>query len=425
MNLKNIFIFILYFAITNIVLGQENELKNKALEEFKNEHYSQAVDYLEKAVKINPDDAEIYYYLGWFNHYRAYDSRPLQGYDFSYSEQIFKYLDKALELNPNYGNAKYFYGVECSANAISAMQNYNAEKLSYFYKLADQKGAYPKWLKEFGRNMLTTCDDNAILFLAGNADFDVCTYLQLHENFRKDITLIPIGNINRPWYVKFLKQGLKNSVKKINLKLTDEQIMDLHPFKWKTTKVSVLFSETYKEQFNLSDDYEFQWQVEPDLTSNRILSKINDEKSQKRTYLSPQRAILLQIIEDNFVERPIYFSNFCSSDFYGGLDKYFQNCGLISLLTPILTEGTNYQYNYDKIEFLLQGENLKFFKNIIKNDIPRISYIVAYGYYYSFFYLLDKDKKDRNDLKILFEEFLQIGYDKEYEKEIIERMNKQ
>ncbi len=411
MNKRSIFIFSIYVIFSNVIYGQETTLKNKALEEFKKEHYDKAISLLEEAVKNDSTDAEIYYYLGWFNHYKAYDSRPLQGYDFNYSTKIFKYLDKAIKLKPDYGNAKYFYGAECSGNAFIAMQNYDNEKLKYFYSLANKKGAYPNWLKEFGRNMLAACDKNAILFTGGNADFDICTYLQLHENYRTDVSIIPIGNINRPWYVQFLKNGLQGCVRKIDMNLTDKQIMDLHPFKWKTTKVSVPISEFHKTKFNLPVNYTFQWQITPDLSS------------ENRTFLSPQRAILLQIIEDNFYKRPIFFSNFCTTSFYGGLDKYFQNCGLVSLLTPILTQNTNYQYDYTKIEFLLQRKNLKFFKTIIQEDIPRISNVVISGYYSSLFYLLRSNKKLKKDkLKTLFEKFLQIGYDTEYEKEILEKI---
>jgi tetratricopeptide (TPR) repeat protein len=91
------------------LLAQEITLKDKALSEFKNEHYDKAINLLEKALEETKDDAKIYYYLGFFNHYRAYDSRPLDGYDFSYSERIFQYLNKAIELNPNYVDAKYEY----------------------------------------------------------------------------------------------------------------------------------------------------------------------------------------------------------------------------------------------------------------------------------------------------------------------------
>lgn len=104
---------------------------------------------MEQALKESPNDAEVYYYLGWFNHYKAYDSRPLKGYDYSFSEKILKYLDKAIELNPNYGDAKYFYSAECGALAMSEMQNYNADKVKYFYELAFKKGGFPDWLEDF------------------------------------------------------------------------------------------------------------------------------------------------------------------------------------------------------------------------------------------------------------------------------------
>ncbi len=403
--------------------GQEKTLKQQALEAFEQEHYDEAITLLEKAATHTTQDAEIFYYLGWFNHYRAYDSRPLSGYDFSYSEQIFKYLDKALELKPDYGDAKYFYGAQCSGNAFLAMQNYDIEKLKYFYKLANEKGAYPDWLKEFGRNFLNSCDENAILFTGGNADFDVCSYLQLHENVRTDITLIPIANIDRPWYVQFLKKGLKGGVKNIEMNLTDQQIMDIHPFKWDTTDVYIRISPEDRKKYRLNDDYQFKWQVEPDLFSERMHSKTESEKLKKRTYLSPQRALLLQIIEDNFSQRPVYFSNFCSPTFYGGLNNYFQNCGLVSKLTPVLTKDTEFAFHYSTIEQLFQNKNLKDFKTLSNNNIPRISGVIAFGYYNALINLIEQyhktnNKEGKNKLRQVFENQIKIKYDSEIENEI-------
>lgn len=417
-------LFIVSFLFFN-VYAQDKTLKEQALDEFKKEHYDKSIGLLEKASKETPDDAEIFYYLGWFNHYRAYDSRPLKGYNYSYSKKIFDYLDKAIELNPNYGDAKYFYGAECSGNAFLAMQNNDAEKMKYFYKLANEKGAYPDWLKEFGRNIMNACKQNAILFMGGNADFDICTYLQLCENFRQDITIIPIGNIDRPWYVKFLKKGLNNAVKKIDINLTERQIMDIHPFKWQTTTIEIPISDTNIKVFNLPENYKLKWEVHPDLYSERMHSKMAGEKAKKRAYISPQRTILLQIIEDNFSERPIYFSNFCSPIFYGGLNQYFQNCGLVSYLTPIVTKGKEYAYDYVGIENLLQKENLKDFRTLIDNDIPRISNITLSGYYVAFLNLLEsKNSKERMLLKGVFDKYLKIGYNKEFENEIENKFNR-
>ena len=413
-------LILIFIFSTSSLLAQEKSLKEKALEEFKNEHYDEAINYLEKAVKKAPNDAEIYYYLGFFNHYRAYDSRPLNGYDFSYSERIFKYLDKAIKLNPNYGNAKYFYGAECSGNAFQAMQNYDLEQLKYFYKLAYDKGAYPDWLIEFGKNMLNTCYKDAILFTGGNADFDICFYLQLQQNFRTDITIIPIGNIDRPWYVKFLKQGLEGGVKKINLNLTDNQIYDIHPFKWDTTSISIPVSQVNIEKYRLDVNYQLQWIVEPDLASNRKHSKIEGEKVKRRTYLSPQRAILLKIVEDNYQNRPIFFSNMSNSSFFGGLDNYFKNCGLVSELTPLKTKQTEFENDYEKIEQLLQNKNFKNLPTIKESDIPRISRIV-FGYHRSYFFLAEYyinngEIEKLSTLKEFYSKYLAIGFNVNYEK---------
>lgn len=399
-------IFITFLIFLPSLVAQEVSLKEKAIDEFKKEHYKEAIILLKQALETHSNDPEIYYYLGFFNHYQAYDSRPLSGYDFSYSSKIFKYFEKALELKPDYGNAKYFYGVECSANARRAMQNYDVDKLKYFYQLAFEKGAYPEWLLEYGKNMLKSCDKDAILFTGGNADLDVCTYLQLHRNFRTDITLIPIGYIDRPWYVKFLKNGLKDVVKKINLNLTDNQIYDMHPFKWKTTDISITVSVGTLKKYELDENHQMQWTIEPDLTSNRIHSKIEAEKAKNRTYLSPQKAILLQIVEDNFQDRPIYFSNSTNKYFYGGLDTYFMNCGLVSELTPLKTELTNFENDYKKIAKLLQNENLKDFSTLTKNNIPRISRSVSFSYYNSIYILTEYYNKLENQEK--YEELLKV-----------------
>ncbi len=420
-NLINILIFIVFSTL--FVQAQENSLKEQALDEFKKEHYNEAISLLEKAAVKTPNDPEIYYYLGWFNHYRAYDSRPLKGYDFAYSQKIFDYLDKAIRLNPQYGDAKYFYGAECSGNAFIAMQNYDVEKLRYFYKKAYEKGAYPAWLIEFGKNLMNTCDKNAILFTGGNPDFDVCAYLQLHQNYRTDITIIPLGNIDRPWYVKFLREGLEGGVRKININLTDQQIMDIHPFKWDITDVYIPVSKELKTKFKLNSDFQFKWTIEPDLFSNRMHSKIESEKAKKRTYLSPQRAILLQIVEDNFNERPIYFSNLAEPIFYGGLNTYFKNCGLTSQLAPIETMNTDKSSDVAKLEILLNPENFKDLPSLKTNDMPRISGLI-FSYHKAFVLLAQYYKKNNqteklNKLVDTYKTSIAIGIDKEQEEEIL------
>lgn len=415
--------FLIIVLLSTTVFAQEKNYKEMALEEFKLEHYDAAIQLLDTALIKSPDDAEIYYYLGFFNHYRAYDSRPLNGYDYNYSKNIFGYLEKAIELNPDYGDAKYFYGAECSANAFISMQNYDLDNLKHFYKLAYEKGAYPDWLIEFGKNMLNSCDENAILFTGGNADFDICSYLQLHQNFRTDISVIPIGNIDRPWYVKYMRDGLEGGFVKLNIGLTDYQIMDIHPFKWDTTTVEINIPENLKSEFKTGKDYRLKWEIVPDLSSDRMHSKIEGEKAKMRTYLSPQRAILLHIIENNYSERPVFFSVLANNFFCGGLDEYFQNCGLVYRLVPVKTIETDYSINAEKLQNLLQAKNFKYFNTINSDLIPRISGCV-YSYYAAVMNLMvyyESTGNDEEKTKLIefYKNNIGIGFDPEYETQVL------
>ncbi len=427
--IRKLITVLLFLLPAGIVLGQGVSLKEQALEEFRKEHYSEAINLLEKAVKETPKDADLYYYLGWFNHYRAYDSRPLAGYDYNYSSRIFGYLDKALELNPNYGDAKYFYGAECSGNAFLAMQNHDAAKLRYFYELAFNKGAFPPWLVEFGKNFLMACDKDAIVFTGGNADFDICAYLQLIEKIRTDITLIPIGNLDRPWYVSFLKRGLEGCVRSVKISLTEQQIMDIHPFKWRTSNIAINISRKDRAEFNLPDNYKFVWSVKPDLTSERMHAKMVGEEEKPRTYLSPQKAVLLQIIENNMDERPIYFSIFADPFFYGGLETNFQNCGLVSRLIPLPADKEDLAYDVSKMAALFIFKNFENYNTIKMYDLPRISSIMMYGYSMTIKNLADiyrksGKKRELEQLSQLYQKRLKIGFNPKYEETVAEELQR-
>jgi tetratricopeptide (TPR) repeat protein len=412
-------ILVAFFFVYNLS-GQDLDHKKLGLNEFDKEHYQEAIDQMQQALAQNPNDPEVYYYLSWFNHYLAYDSRPLQGYDFSHSEKIFKYLSKAIELKPDYGDAKYFYGAECSGNAFLAMQNYDLEKLKFFFNQANDIGAYPDWLKELGRNLLNSCSEDAILFAGGNADFDICSYLQLHENLRTDVTVIPIGNIDRPWYVQFLKDGLAKGVRPVNIGLNNRQINDIHPFKWDTTDVIIPVSPDIRTAYSLDEDYEMTWTVEPDFVSGRQHAKRVGEATKNRTYLSVQRAILLHLVEENFIERPIYFSNFCNPFFYGGLDQFFSNKGLVSELTPIKTDGDPRAQDFEAMERLLVVKNLSDYREVTEENIPRISGI-TFTYHRTLVllaqhYVETGQKEKFINIESIYDQYLTTGLNPDSEK---------
>ena len=327
LSMKALLFALSFFLLAFRSPAQVRGLKEQALESFRRERYDEAVALMERAAEADPTDAESWYYLGFFNHYRAYDSRPLKGYDLSYSERVFSYLYRALELDPSLGDARYFYGAECSANAFHAMRERDLERLRHFYEKAFLKGAYPPWLLELGRNMLDGCDRDAILFAGGNGDFDVCSYLQLHEGYRRDVSVLPVGYTDRPWYAGYLRDGLEGAQRPLALSLSDEQILEMRPFKWDTP----------------------------------------------RTSLSPQPAVMLQLVEDNYASRPIFFSRMGNPFFFAGLDSFFSHGGLVSRLLPFPTAGTAHETDVPRLERLLRADRLKEVRSVATTDIPRIS----------------------------------------------------
>lgn len=126
--------------------------------------------------------------------------------------------------------------------------------------------------------------------------------------------------------------------------------------------------------------------------------------------------------------RPICFSNFCNPFFYGGLEKYFTNCGLISKLTSVDTKDKGIQNDYSEMEKLLRSENLKHYSDIIENDLPRISGLIFS--YHRTLYLLAKAYSDNNDkekldgLINLYNHQLQIGFNEETEKYFRDELEK-
>ncbi|MCK5138063.1 MAG: tetratricopeptide repeat protein [Bacteroidales bacterium] len=402
-----VFLAVVY---SNVLLGQTHNYKEKAIEAFDNQNYPKAIEFLHKAVKENPDDKELYYYLGHFYHYNAYDSRPLAGYNSQYSDTVFFYLEKALEIDPNYGDAKYFYTAECGAAVSQAIRVRDYEKIKYYYQKAAEKGGFPDWSIEYGKHLLSPVEPDGILFTMGDFAFNVCRYLQVCENYRTDITVISWGHLNRPFYIMELKNG--KSRKNIKFDLTEEQILDMHPYKWDTTLMEIDVPERICERYSLDKDYKMKWEIVPDLFGSR-------------SYLGSETAIILSIIESNQWERPIFFQSGITESIVNGIHKNVTRYGLVEKLVPMDTDGSNWQYQVESLENFVNPISLYYYNSIIDTNQPRVSAQVLYAYYKSLCYLAEYYKRTDEISKIdniirFYTEYLDIGVFPEYEKSFLD-----
>lgn len=365
-----LFSIILFFSAidtctASVATGIDN-FKDKAIEAFKSEDYKKAVDILNTAIENGLEDAETYYYLGYFTHYMLYDSKPLiKENHIEYSNKVIEYLEKALALDPDLRDAYSLIGIEYGAKAMRALYQENKNDYIKLYKAGHEKGGFPDWQIEFGKNILKSCDENAIVFLGGDFDYNAVRYLQSIENYRTDVTAIPIGHLDRPWFVKTLKNGFNPLVREIPISLSTYDIEDMRNYKWDTLQIEIPVNKMLIEKYGLEVDYTMKWKLEPDL------------KSERRTYLSPRRALLADIILTNRWERPIHFSYTCQPKFRAGLDNFFQVYGMTYKLLPFETKETNYYINPNMVSsIMLNEENFSSFKSIETADIPRDSYIL-------------------------------------------------
>lgn len=383
---------------TSKLFGQTDNFKQLGIDAFAKANYPLAISYMQKALETNPNDKEIYYYLGSYIHYNAYDSRPLKGYDLSYSDTVHYYLNKALELDPNYGDAKYFYTAECGANAIYSLQHKDYENVKKYYKKAFDIGGFPNWSIEYGKLLLSQVEKNGILFTHGDFQLNICWYLQFCENYRTDISVIPLTMLNRPFFVKEIKDS--KLINPIKIGISDEEIFNMRPYKWQETELNIPINKELIEKYKLNVNYMI-WNVVPDLKGTK-------------NYLSCERAFLLEIIESNKWERPIYWALGMDNRYLGGLDSFASYKGLVYQLMPFKTFRTEYEIDQNSLKLLIDKNNFNNYKSILLTNQPRISGSLLYYYATSMIQLAKKYKENNqqeklNELIKQYEQFFKIG----------------
>ncbi len=362
--MRGVFLKVLYVIVfLGLCNAQLSDFIRNANLEFERGDYTAAVLILKDALKLYPDEPNLYFLLGYYTHYMCYDSRPVSGFNEGKSREILEYLEKAVELNPSLGDAFYFMGSEHGVRFWNAMQRRDKKKMLAEIRKGFEKGGYPEWMLEYARNMLMSCDSNAILFVGGDAEVNSIYYLQLVRSYRKDVSVIPAALLNRPWFAACIKNGIKEILKPVPVSWTDEQIMNMTPYKWKPNKIKIPVHQDALQILKVSSgETMFEWQLEPDLNSPSM------------TYLSAGKALLVDIIESNQWKRPVHFSISLRGSFVADLESNLQLCGLTYKLLPLNVKERGVALDVHKIEhILLDPDRYIYLADVKRHNMPRVS----------------------------------------------------
>jgi len=111
------------------------------------------------------------------------------------------------------------------------------------YYTHDRSRNYIPW--DYAYNILTSIEENGIVFTNGDNDTFPLWYIQEVENYRKDVRVVNLSLLNTPWYIHQLKDEMN-----VPISFSYEQIEALRPM-WDPVKERV-------------------WKVQDELVSNII-----------------------------------------------------------------------------------------------------------------------------------------------------------
>lgn len=95
----------------------------------------------------------------------------------------------------------------------------------------DRSGDYNA--HDYAYNMLATVDENGMIFTNGDNDTFPLWFIQEVKGFRKDVRILNLSLLNTPWYI----WQLKHLEPKVPLRMTDEEIERLRPYRDRSGKI--------------------------------------------------------------------------------------------------------------------------------------------------------------------------------------------
>jgi len=179
----------------------------------------------------------------------------------------------------------------------------------------------------YGRNLLETCEPNAILITAGDSDTFLPLYFQAVEQVRPDVTVLNIHLLNTPWYLETLLRYQPD----LPWALTADTLDSLRPLPWETDTVALAG-------------------LTPEADSIRLIV----EPSYGGRYLLVANQLLLDLVRENRWQCPLYFSAGFGVNLPNGLGSLARLDGLAWRICPdetvrgdITVLANNIQNRYD------------------------------------------------------------------------------
>jgi len=191
--------------------------------------------------------------------------------------------------------------------------------------------------RDFGANYLKSCETQGIIFSNGDNDTFPLWYNQEVEEVGTDLRVCNLSYLQTDWYIDQMKRPYYESK---GLPITWEY-KDYMPGKnevvWVENKLNAPLSVEKAFSFLRSDDPRTKRDGENYIPSDQLYvdgpdgERIDLKKARRYTR---SEMMVMEMLEQNNWERPMYFAVTVGDDYYLGLRPYFELTGLAYRITP-------------------------------------------------------------------------------------------
>ncbi|MDG5815723.1 hypothetical protein QA601_11580 [Chitinispirillales bacterium ANBcel5] len=206
-------------------------------------------------------------------------------------------FSKIMDLNP-YDKLGLIWG----SLALSYLFENKYDKAQWCFEEGKQRGAFYEAYLDYGYNLLSSCQKNGILLTSGGIDTYAALYWQIVSNYRRDVTVICLQNLDNKKFVQHL------SSRGVDFGLCDD-------FRASISNQKNPFTQPYLHQ----------------LKNAGFMITIPD-RSQKEL-LFVQDVLLVNLVNANYRSRPIYFSSAVSKQGLYAFNNVLTLEGLVKRLT--------------------------------------------------------------------------------------------
>jgi tetratricopeptide (TPR) repeat protein len=351
--MKAILTLLLTFSLT-FTFAQDDEFelllangKAEFNKEFDQQDYAAAVESLEKAVKLKPDNAEAHYFLGYaYSRLNSKDGKGMYEMNLPLTLKCSEQFEIVNRLSPLYTGESLIldpYSKLTSEWGSLAMTYWHAsepDSAMWAFKEGKKRGGFGEFYLSINRAVLDLCSQNAILISSGDNFTIPLWYLQVVESYRTDVSVIDISLLSTTWYPSYLStKGF------VQFDLPKATLDTIEYCQWHDTTITIS---------------NFSWTVKPSYYDN---------------YIMRGDRVFLSLLKANKFKRDVYFTTGFMEDYRLSLKDYLLSMTLIDKLnTSNQAEiaWNTYITNITKILLLVKNVNPNSFQEL--NFIDMIRY---------------------------------------------------